>query len=112
MKKNRSLPTLLGYALAFSALTVISPTVEYEIGADGVSSDISIFSQMQAAEMRARARSAGRAKEVGMRKVAGAFRSQLIIQFLSESVVLSLVALVIENECIRHAAVHQDGYTG
>jgi len=43
----------------------------------------------------ATARSAGRAKEVGMRKVAGAFRSQLIIQFLSESVVLSLVALVI-----------------
>jgi len=65
MKKNRSLPTLLGYALAFSALAVISPTVEYEIGADGVSSDISIFSQMQAAEMRARARSAGRASRAG-----------------------------------------------
>ncbi len=41
----------------------------------------------------ATARSAGRAKEVGMRKVAGALRSQLIAQFLSESVLLVVLAL-------------------
>ena len=41
----------------------------------------------------ATARSAGRAKEVGMRKVVGALRSQLIGQFLSESFLLVTLAL-------------------
>ncbi len=39
------------------------------------------------------ARSTERAKEVGIRKVAGAWRSQLFLQFISESVVLSAIAL-------------------
>ncbi|MGA1197020.1 MAG: ABC transporter permease, partial [Candidatus Latescibacterota bacterium] len=39
------------------------------------------------------ARSANRAREVGMRKVVGAFRFQLIRQFLSESILLSLLAM-------------------
>ncbi len=43
----------------------------------------------------ATARSAGRAKEVGIRKVAGAYKSQLITQFLSESLILSVLALII-----------------
>ncbi|MCB0822278.1 MAG: ABC transporter permease [Bacteroidales bacterium] len=43
----------------------------------------------------ATARSSNRAKEVGIRKVMGAYRSQLIRQFLSESVALSLIALMI-----------------
>lgn len=41
------------------------------------------------------ARSAKRAKEVGMRKVHGAERNQLIFQFLSESILISLIALII-----------------
>lgn len=41
----------------------------------------------------ATARSANRAKEVGLRKVLGAFRQQLIRQFLAESVVISFIAL-------------------
>jgi len=41
------------------------------------------------------ARSAGRAREVGMRKVVGAQRGQLIQQFLSESILISAMALVI-----------------
>ncbi len=41
------------------------------------------------------ARSTRRAREVGMRKVFGAVRGQLVMQFLSESVVISLIALVL-----------------
>ncbi|MFP4470946.1 MAG: ABC transporter permease [Bacteroidales bacterium] len=43
----------------------------------------------------ATARSVKRAREVGIRKVAGAFRKQLIGQFLSESLMLSLIGLII-----------------
>ncbi|MDH5399484.1 MAG: ABC transporter permease, partial [Cyclobacteriaceae bacterium] len=39
------------------------------------------------------ARSTERAKEVGIRKTLGSFRSQLIGQFLAESVLISLIAL-------------------
>jgi putative ABC transport system permease protein len=41
------------------------------------------------------ARSEKRAKEVGIRKTIGSLRSQLIMQFLSESVLLAVVALVV-----------------
>jgi len=37
--------------------------------------------------------SANRAKEVGIRKVAGSFRAQLVQQFMSESIVLSFISL-------------------
>ena len=40
------------------------------------------------------ARSAGRAREVGLRKTFGSFKSQLIIQFLVESFLYSFVALI------------------
>src|SRR5690606_13647875 len=43
----------------------------------------------------ATARSAGRAKEVGVRKVMGANRQQLVRQFLGESVILALIALLV-----------------
>jgi len=41
------------------------------------------------------ARSASRAKEVGIRKVAGSTRSHLVAQFLTESMLLSLFSLVL-----------------
>jgi len=43
----------------------------------------------------ATARSAMRAKEIGLRKVAGAFRSQLIGQFLSESIIMAAMAMIL-----------------
>lgn len=43
----------------------------------------------------ATARSANRAKEVGMRKVVGADRMKLIMQFLSESVFLAIISLAL-----------------
>jgi putative ABC transport system permease protein len=43
----------------------------------------------------ATAKSATRAKEVGMRKVIGAVRTQLINQFLSESILLVIVSIII-----------------
>jgi putative ABC transport system permease protein len=41
------------------------------------------------------ARSANRAKEIGIRKVTGAYRRSIIVQFLSESLLLSLLALIL-----------------
>jgi len=41
------------------------------------------------------ARSARRAKEVGLRKVAGAVRTQLVRQFLGESILVTMLSLVI-----------------
>jgi len=41
------------------------------------------------------ARSANRAKEIGIRKVTGAYRRSIILQFLSESLLLSLIALIL-----------------
>ena len=43
----------------------------------------------------ATARSARRAREIGLRKVSGAIRGQLILQFLSESVLISFLALLL-----------------
>ncbi len=43
----------------------------------------------------ATARSARRAKEVGLRKVVGALRGQLILQFIGESLVISFISLFI-----------------
>ena len=41
------------------------------------------------------ARSLSRAKEVGVRKVAGAFRHQLIGQFITEAIVIAMLALLV-----------------
>ena len=49
----------------------------------------------------ATARSATRAKEVGVRKVLGALRRQLIGQFLGESILLSLTALLLSLAAVE-----------
>ena len=49
----------------------------------------------------ATARAIKRAKEVGMRKVLGAEKSQLIIQFIGESVMYTILALIIGIICVE-----------
>jgi putative ABC transport system permease protein len=43
----------------------------------------------------ATARSIKRAREIGMRKVLGAFRRQLVVRYLSESILLTAIALIL-----------------
>ena len=52
----------------------------------------------------ATARSAGRAREVGMRKVVGAHRGQLVGQFLGEAVLMGLLAMLLAM-ALAHLAV-------
>ena len=58
------------------------------------------------------ARSAERGKEVGIRKSIGALRSQLGLQFLGETVVLSLIALVIALGLVGLALPYIDKLSG
>jgi putative ABC transport system permease protein len=47
------------------------------------------------------ARSERRAKEVGLRKVVGAGRSQLVVQFFGEAMVISLIAFLLALGCVE-----------
>ncbi len=60
----------------------------------------------------ATARSVERAKEVGLRKVVGAKRSQLIWQFLAEALVLSLMAFGISLILLQFSSPVFEGVTG
>lgn len=60
----------------------------------------------------ATARSARRAKEVGLRKVVGSLRRQLIQQFLGESVLMGLIALAFAVILIQAALPFYQNLTG
>ena len=60
----------------------------------------------------ATATSAGRAHEIGIKKVFGAYRSQLIYQFLMESVILSLIALLISLFIIELLLPNLNSFSG
>ncbi len=61
----------------------------------------------------ATARSARRAKEIGIRKVTGSTKSQLVAQFLVESTLTAIFALVLSIGCIALlAAVVQFAWPG
>jgi putative ABC transport system permease protein len=57
-------------------------------------------------------RATRRAKEVGMRKVAGSTRWQLVWQFLGESIVLTLIAMVIATGILQISLPHLDALIG
>ncbi|MCP4689621.1 MAG: FtsX-like permease family protein [Desulfobacterales bacterium] len=60
------------------------------------------------------ARSANRAKEIGVRKVIGADRGQLIVQFLTESILMALLSLVLSIALVEaslkffNTMIHRD----
>lgn len=58
------------------------------------------------------ARSAWRAKEVGIRKVAGAFRSSLIKQFIGESLLITLIAIGVSLILIEVSLPYFNAFTG
>ena len=79
-------------------------TDEYEIGTPGDINNVYLFSGIALLVLiiacfnfinLATARSASRAREVGIRKVFGSKKNQLIQQFLSESIAVSLISLVL-----------------
>jgi putative ABC transport system permease protein len=78
--------------------------IEAEIGANSSISTIYVFSAIAAFIILiacinfmnlATARSAGRAQEVGLRKVVGAERGQLVTQFLGETLFMAVLALLL-----------------
>jgi putative ABC transport system permease protein len=58
------------------------------------------------------ARASKRSKEVGLRKVAGAFRAQLITQYLSESVLITFTSLVVALALASAGIEWVNGFTG
>lgn len=58
------------------------------------------------------ARASKRAKEVGLRKVVGAHRQQLIYQYLSESVLIAMLALVVALALSAPAMLWLNAFTG
>ncbi len=58
------------------------------------------------------ARAATRAREVGIRKVVGSQRWQLIIQFLGESIFITLIAMVIAGVFLQLALPQLEGFIG
>lgn len=60
----------------------------------------------------ATARSVSRAKEVGVRKVVGAYRKDLIGQFLSESIFISFIALILSIGLVALTLPLLNGFTG
>lgn len=95
-----------GYSLALQPLTDIhlDSGLRQELGPTGSRSSVYLFAAIAAFILLiscinfinlATARSAQRAREVGVRKTMGAQRGQLARQFLSEAVLLSLLGLVV-----------------
>ena len=60
----------------------------------------------------ATARSLRRAKEIGVRKVAGAARGQLILQFTGETILLSLISVIVAASATILVLPYLNNFTG
>lgn len=60
----------------------------------------------------ATATSAGRAREIGIKKVAGAFHKQLVLQFIGESILLTYISLTIAVILIELVLPVFNGFSG
>jgi putative ABC transport system permease protein len=89
------------YLMPLSAIHLHSHT-KYEMEVNGDINNVYIFSALAAFVLLlacinfmnlSTAGAAKRAKEIGMRKVLGSLKSNLVVQFMVESVILSLIAL-------------------
>jgi putative ABC transport system permease protein len=100
--------TAAGFSTSWSLVPVtdihLHSQREYEIEPNGSITTVYIFSAIAFIVLLiacvnfvnfATARSATRAKEIGVRKVVGSNRTQLIAQFVTESVLLTFLALII-----------------
>ncbi|MFP4367466.1 MAG: ABC transporter permease, partial [Bacteroidales bacterium] len=93
-----------GYYLQDLTRIHLHSDLQYEIQANGSITTVIVFSIIALFILiiasinfmnLSTARSAGRAKEIGLKKVVGSSRSQLVNQFLGESVFLSFISLVV-----------------
>ncbi len=93
-----------GYYLQPLTSIHLHSDLQYEIQANGSITTVIVFSIIALFILviasinfmnLSTARSAGRAREIGLKKVAGSSRSQLISQFLGESVFLSFISLLV-----------------
>ena len=60
----------------------------------------------------ATAKSLRRAKEVGVRKVMGAFRSQIVFQYMTESSLIALIALLVAGVLVYFSASYLENQMG
>jgi putative ABC transport system permease protein len=114
-------PPRIGFHLQPITDVHLRSKLDYEMEVNGDVSYVYIFSAIAALTLLiacvnfmnlATARFAGRAREVGVRKVVGAHRSQLIAQFLGESILLCAVAMVLSVLLVRLALPVFNAFSG
>jgi len=110
-----------GYQLQSIKDIHLNSDLQYEIEPGGSKSSVYIFSAVAfflilIASINfmnlATAKSAGRAREVGIKKVVGSFRFQLVKQFLFESLLLSFIALILALVVMELVLPSFNNFTG
>ncbi len=123
LRKHRDEETAAGTLLLLQPMADIHLTtnVRWDIGGNSDPRYLYIFAGVAALILfiaginfvnLSTARAAMRAKEVGVRKAVGAFRRQLIVQLFSESILASLLAMVLALLLLSELAPFLSGVLG